>query len=75
MRSARVAAEAIADHSAPGLPLYEDYTRRTVRSFTLPLSTAVGFMNFAGTPAFAAVSSLITHRAVQSPLRWLLANV
>ncbi|HRI52125.1 MAG TPA: NAD(P)/FAD-dependent oxidoreductase [Pseudomonadota bacterium] len=75
MRSARVAAAAIADHRAPGQALYDDYTRRTVRSFTLPLQTAVGFMNFVGTPAFSMVSSLITHRAVQPPLRWLLANV
>ena len=75
MRSARVAAQAIGEHSAPGLPLYEDYTRRTVRNFALPLQTAVGFMNFVGTPAFSMISSLITQRAVQTPLRWLLANV
>ena len=75
MRSARVVAGAIAAHDAPGQALYEDYTRKTVRSFTLPLQTGVGFMNFVGTPAFAMVSSLITQRAVQSPLRWLLANV
>ena len=41
MRSARVAAEAITDNPAPGQILYEDYTRRTVRSFTLPLQTAI----------------------------------
>jgi geranylgeranyl reductase family protein len=75
MRSARVAAEAIGDHRAPGLPLYEDYTRRTVRSFTLPLKSGVGFMNFVGTPVFSMISSMITHKSVQTPLRWLLANV
>ncbi len=75
MRSATVVAAAIAAHDAPGRDLYEDYTRKTVRTFTLPLKTAVGFMNFVNTPAFSMVSSLITHKAVQPPLRWLLANV
>lgn len=75
MRSASVAAEVLASHDRPGLPLYEDYTRRTVKEFTLPMHSGVGFMNFVRTPAFDFISSLVTSRVVQAPMRWLLANV
>lgn len=75
MRSACVAAEVIAGHEQPGYSMYTDYTQRTVQKFSLPMHTAVGFMNFVKTPAFDFVSSLVTSRVVQSPMRWLLANV
>jgi len=75
MKSAAVAAQVIARHGQPGQALYADYTERTTRTFTLPLHSAVGFMNFANTPVFGWLGSLITHSAIREPLRWLLANV
>jgi geranylgeranyl reductase family protein len=74
MRSAKVATDAIARHRQPSTELYADYTQATTRAFTVPLNTAVGFMNFVDTPVFGWVSSFITSRLVQTPMRWLLAN-
>ena len=74
MRSACVAAESIARHDRVGTALLSDYQAATTRKFSLPLKTAVGFMNFVNTPAFGMASSLITSRAVQGTMRYLLAN-
>lgn len=74
MRSAAVAAKAIAKNPRPGQALYADYTEQTTRTFTVPLNSAVGFMNFVNTPIFSWFSSLITSTLVQSPMRWLLSN-
>lgn len=75
MKSATVASEALSRHDRPGMALYSDYTQQTTRAFTVPLNTAVGFMNFVATPAFSWVSSLVTSRLVREPLRLLLANI
>jgi geranylgeranyl reductase family protein len=75
MKSALVASQAIARSGRPGPSLYADYTESTTRAFTVPLHSAVGFMNFVKTPVFDWVSSLITSGAVAEPLRWLLSNV
>lgn len=74
MRSAYVASQAIARNPRPGQALYADYTEKTTKTFTMPLHSAVGFMNFVNTPIFGWFSSLITSRMVQEPMRWLLAN-
>jgi flavin-dependent dehydrogenase len=74
MRAAKVATEAIGRHQQPTTDLYADYTQATTRAFALPLNTAVGFMNLVNTPVFGWMSSLITNRAVQAPMRWLLAH-
>ena len=74
MRSAQVMAKSIAAEPSPGQALYKDYTKRTERAFTIPLNTAVGFMNFVNTPAFGMVASLVTHKVVQTPLRYLLEH-
>lgn len=75
MKSAQVAAEALSRHARPGPALYEDYTRSTAKTFNTRLTSAVRFMNFVNTPVFDMLSSLITSRAVQTPMRWLLSNV
>jgi geranylgeranyl reductase family protein len=74
MRSACVAADSISRHSRADSALLKDYQAKTTRQFGLPLKTAVGFMNFVNTPAFGMASSLITSRAVQGTMRYLLAN-
>lgn len=74
MRSAKVAKEAIERHGAATQALYTDYTDATVKAFTLPLHTAVGFMKFVKTPVFHWLSSLITSPAVAKPMQYLLAN-
>ena len=74
MRSACVAAAAIGRHERSGTALLQDYQAQTTRTFALPLRTAVGFMNFVNTPVFGMASSLITSRAVQGTMRYLLAN-
>ena len=74
MRSAQVMAQSIAAEPSPGQALYKDYTKRTARAFTVPLNTAVGFMNFVNTPAFGMVASLVTHKVIQTPLRYLLEH-
>lgn len=74
MRSAKVAADAIERHGAATQALLSDYTDATVKAFTLPLHTAVAFMNFVRTPVFGWMSSLITSRAVAKPMQYLLAN-
>lgn len=74
MRSACVAAAAIGRHERSGTALLKDYQAETTRTFALPLKTAVGFMNFVNTPVFGMASSLITSRAVQGTMRYLLAN-
>lgn len=75
MKSAQVAVQAIERNGRAGTSLYADYTRMTEKVFTVPLHAAVGFMRFVGTPVFSWVSSLITSRSVQAPMRWLLAHV
>ncbi|MBL9044225.1 MAG: NAD(P)/FAD-dependent oxidoreductase [Myxococcales bacterium] len=74
MRSACVAAAAIGRHERSDTALLKDYQAETTRTFALPLKTAVGFMNFVNTPVFGMASSLITSRAVQGTMRYLLAN-
>lgn len=75
MRSAQVAAEAVARHDRLGPDLYDDYTETTRRTFTARLTAAVAFMRFVATPAFNWLASLATAPAVQRHATWLLANV
>lgn len=75
MKSAWIAAQAIARNGRPCPALYTDYAASTKRTFTLPLHSAVCFMNLLNTSIFDWASSLITCSLMREPLRLLLSNV
>jgi flavin-dependent dehydrogenase len=75
MRSGQIASQVVGRHKKPGVSLYDEYTERTRRAFTLRLHAAVAFLRFVGTPAFSWIASMITSSGMQKPMQWLLANV
>jgi menaquinone-9 beta-reductase len=74
MKSGVMAAELCRDH-AGGASLGEAYGRAIRRAFTVRFNLALGFMHFVATPAFAALTSMLALRPVQSTLTWVLGHV
>ncbi|MSP60846.1 MAG: NAD(P)/FAD-dependent oxidoreductase [Myxococcales bacterium] len=73
MKSGAIAADVIAQNLNGTLgQVYEQAIRR---HFTFRLRMALGFLKFAGSPAFSAVTSLLAYRPVEKTLQWALAHV
>lgn len=73
MQSAMIAAEAIARFPDPALAA--QYERALRRAFRTRLKIALGVMRFVGSPAFAALSSMLAHRPVEKALTYALEHV
>jgi menaquinone-9 beta-reductase len=73
MRSAMIAAEAI--ERFPDPVLATQYERALRRAFTPRLKMALGTMRFIGTPAFAALSSMLAYRPVEKAITYALEHV
>jgi geranylgeranyl reductase family protein len=73
MQSAMIAAAAI--ERFPDPVLAAQYERALRRAFTPRLKIAVGTMRFIGSPAFAALSSMLAYRPVEKAITYALEHV